>query len=338
MEHPRRALIVENGAIVEHLLAAALLAAALGAAWAESGSTLAARVREGRPWLAWVEARERGRPAPPSLLLAVYDPVPRRLRLIHVPGDLKLEPKGRRTLERAYLEALKQTEDPDAAARAAEDLAEAHLRELSPEPVPAVSARLVIELAPLEPEDEPSLEAARELKARGRRFRTWLALTRRAFRGLLDRDRSGLDALLFALELRRVPLEKLEPARLPADDLAPDFLGRLLSTEPPPENARPATAEVLNGAGAPGLASRAAKVLRSKGVDVLTTASAPPRARTLVYDRIGDFARAEKARAALGCPDARTATRLDPSRAVDVSVELGLDCASDFGTGESREP
>jgi len=332
MELPRRALILER------LLAAALLALALGAAWAESGSTLAARVREGRPWLAWVEARERGRAAVPALELAVYDPVQRRLRLIQVPGELKLEPKGRRTLERAYLEALKQTEDPDAAARAAEDLAEARLRELSPEPIPAVSARLVIDLAPLEPDDEPSLEAARELKARGRRLRAWLSLARRAARGLSSRDRTGLDALLFELELRRVPLERLEPARLPPEDLAPDFLGRVLAAETPPENARQATAEVLNGTGLPGLASRAAKVLRSKGVDVLTPASAPPRARTLVYDRIGDFARADKARAALGCPDARTVTRVDPSRAVDVSVELGLDCASNFGTGESREP
>jgi len=332
MEFSRRALIVER------LLAVLLLAAALGAAWAESGSSLAARVRQGRPWLAWIEARERGRPAMPSLQLAVYDPVPRRLRLIQVPGELKLEPKGRRTLERAYLEALKQTEDPDAAARAAEDLAEAHLRELSPEPIPEVSGRLLIELSPLEADDEPSLEAARELKARGRRFRTWVSLARQAARGLISRDRSGLDALLFALELRRTPFERIEPARLPSDDLAPDFLGRVLSAEAPPENARPATAEVLNGTGEPGLASRVAKVLRSKGVDVLTPASAPSRARTLVYDRIGDFARAEKARAALGCPDARTVTRVDPSRAVDVSVELGLDCASNFGTGEGREP
>jgi hypothetical protein len=331
MEYPRRALIVER------LLAAALLAAALGAAWAVSASTLAARVREGRPWLAWVEARERGSSAPPSLELALYDPTARRLRLIHVPGDLKLEPKSRRTLERAYLEALKGTGDPDAAARAAEDLAEARLRELSPEPIPEVSGRLTIDLAPLSAEDEPSLEAARELKARGRRFRTWLRLARRAARGFFNK-RPELDDLLFALELRRVPVERLEPARLPSDDLAPGFLGRLLATDEPPENGRTPTAEVLNGAGAPGLASRAAKVLRSQGVDVLTTGSVPERERTLVYDRVGDFARAEKARAALDCPDARTVTRLDPSRAVDVSIALGSDCVATFGTGDSREP
>jgi hypothetical protein len=58
----------------------------------------------------------------------------------------------------------------------------------------------------------------------------------------------------------------------------------------------------------------------------------------LVYDRVGDFARAEKARSALGCPGARAVTRLDPSRAVDVSIALGDDCAGTFGTGGGREP
>ena len=330
MEYPRRALIVERA------LAAAMLAAALGAAWAENGSLFAARVRDGRPWLAWVEARERGRAAPPSLHLAVYDPTRRRLALVHVPGELKLE--GRRTLDRAYLEALKETADPDAAARAAEDLAEARLRELSPEPIPEISARLVVEIPPTAPEDEPALETARELKARGRNPRAWAALTRRAWLGLRAGDRSALDAFLFALDLRRAPVENLEPARLPVDEQAPSFLGRVLAAEERPEDGRATIVEVLNGAGAPGLASRAAKVLRSRGVDVLTTGSGPSRARTLVYDRVGSFARAEKVRAALGCPSARAVTRLDPSRAVDVSVELGDDCAGKFGPGGGREP
>ena len=329
MEYPRRALIVQR------ILAAALLAAALGTAWAESGSSFAGRARDGRPWLAWVEARERGRAAAPSLHLALYDGTRRRLALLHVPGELKLE--GRRTLERGYLEALKETGDPDSAARAAEDLAERRLRELSPEPIPEISARLVVEIAPTAPEDEPAVETARALKARGRRLRTWVALARRAGRGLIAGDRTAVDPLLFALELRRAPVENLEPARLPVDDLAPALLGGFLSAEERPNDGRPATVEVLNGAGTPGLASRAVKVLRSKGVDVLTTGSAPSRARTLVYDRVGDFARAEKARRALGCRSARSVTRLDPSRAVDVSIELGGDCAGTFGPGDSRE-
>lgn len=333
MEYPRRALIVER------VLAAALLASALGAAWAEDGAPLAACVRGGSPWLAWVSARESGRPAIPALSLALYDPVARRLTLLHVPNETKLA--GRRTLGRAYLDALKAGEGPDGgarAARAAEDLAEARLRELSPEPIPSVSARLDVEIPPLADEDEPAVATALALKARGRRPRAWLGLARRAAHGLLGGDRSALDPLLFALELRRVSLEDVQPARLPDDALAPELLGRLLAASGRPDDGRATTVEVLNGAGAPGLASRAAKILRSEGVDVLATAGARPRARTLVYDRVGDFRRAEKIRAVLGCPAARAVTRADPSRAVDVSIELGDDCAGAFGTGAGREP
>ena len=322
--------------IAERVLAVALLAAALGAAWAENGATLTARVREGRPWLAWIETHERGRSTTPYFQLSVYDPTRRHLALIHVSGELRIE--GRRTLERAYLEALKASRDPVSAARAVEDLAEARLRELSPEPIPEVSARLVAEIPPLQPEEEPAVETARELKARGRHPRFWMATILRAGRGLRAEGRGALDPLLFALELRRVRTEDLEPVRLPDDGQAPALLGRLLSTDDRAGDDRATAIEVLNGAGAPGLATRAAKMLRFKGVDVLTTGSAPPRARTLVYDRVGDYARAEAVRAALGCPSSRAVTRLDPSRAVDVSIELGDDCVGAFGGGGGREP
>lgn len=321
---------------VERALAAAMVAAALGAAWVEAGSPLAASARSGRPWPVWIEARERGGSGASTFHLGVYDPAARRLSVIHVPGDLKLE--KRRTLERGWLDALKASGDPDAAARAAEDLAEARLRELSPEPLPTAATRLTVEVAPLGAEDEPALDAALALKARGRRPRAWLALARRAARGLRAGDRAAADPLLFALELRRAPVENLEPARLPDDAQAPALLGRVLRAEPRADDGRATTAEVLNRAGAPGLASRAAKMLRLKGVDVLTTGSAGPRARTLIYDRVGDFRRAASARAALGCPGARAVTRVDPSRVVDVSVELGADCAAAFGAGDSREP
>ncbi len=284
MECPRRALIVER------LLASALLAVALGTAWAEQGSAFASLSRAGRPWLAWIEACERGGAAASFLHLAVYEPTSRRLTLIHVPGELKL--------------------------------AEARLRGLSPELIPPISTRLVVDIYPLAPEDEPAVETARALKASG----------------LRTGDRAALDPLLFALELRRTPVDRLEPARLPGDDLASAFLDRLLAGNERPADSRATTVEVLNGAGAPGLASRAAKILRSRGVDVLTTGSAPSHTRTLVYDRVGDFAHADQARAALGCPPARTITRLDPARAVDVSIALGADCAGMFGPGDGREP
>ncbi|MDE2142351.1 MAG: LytR C-terminal domain-containing protein [Elusimicrobia bacterium] len=330
MEFPRRAVNVERA------LAAALLAAALGASWVQSRSVLAGRVRDGRPWLAWVEARQAGGSPPPSFDLAVYDPAARRLSVLHVPEDLKLD--RRRTLERAYADALKASGAPDDAARAAEDLAEARLRELSPEPIPEVSARLKVDVSAAAGGDEPSVAAALALKAQSRSPRAWLALARRAWRAARDGDRSAFDPILFALELRKIPIAALQPARLPDEGQAPELLGRVLATDAPPEDPHETTVEVLNASGVPGLATRAAKMLRLRAVDVLTTGTARPRARTLVFDRVGDFRRAAKALDALDCPTARALTRVDPSRVVDVTVEIGGDCAGQFGTGEGREP
>jgi len=319
----------------ERALAAAALAACLGAAWAEHGSEFAARVRQAKPWPAWVEARPPGA-ALPSFHLAVYDPMRRRLSVLHLPGETRLE--GRRTLERAYREALKASGDPSSAARAAEDLAGRRLSELSPESFAAPTARLLVVVPALSNEDEPALEAARALKDRARSLRVWLGLLGQTGRGLLRADRSGLDLFLFALEMRRVPVERLESARLPGDAAAASLLGRLLSNDLPPSDGKATTAEVLNGSGKVGLASRASKMLRLGGVDVMAMGAARERARTLVYDRVGDFRRAAGAREALGCPPARAVTRVDPSRAVDVSVELGRDCAEAFERGGAAEP
>lgn len=320
---------------LERVLAAVMVVAALGTARLEAGTPLAARVRDGRPWLAWLEARERGAAQPPSLHLLVYDPVWRRLIVLHAPGNMKVD--GKRTLDRVYLSALKATGDLDAAAAAAEDLAETRLRELSPEPVPTTTGRLAVEIAPLAEEDEASVVAARELKVRARRPRVWLSLARRAFQGLRAGDRAAFEPLLFALETRRVSVADLRPVRLPDDALAPALLGRLLAVDAPPD-AHATTVEVLNGTGVPGLASHAVKMLRFRGVDVLSTANVGARERTLVYDRVGDFRRAAETLKALGCRPARAVTRVDPSRVVDVSVALGADCADAFGTGASREP
>jgi len=152
------------------------------------------------------------------------------------------------------------------------------------------------------------------------------------FEGLRPRLKemeAAADALLLTLELRRTPLESLQPALLPDDPAAPAFLGRAFAPFPEPrEEDKAIVVEVLNGTDAAGLAAQAAKVLRSRGVDVMALGQAPrPRSRTVVYDRIGDFERAARVRAALGCPTAIAATRIDPLRGVDVSVELGGDCA-----------
>ena len=111
MESPRRALTHQRA------LAALLLLASLGAALIEHRSPLAARVREGKPWPFWLAVAGEGAP---SFHLGVYNPVRRSLALIHLPEQMRLE--GKRTLGRAYTDALKAGGSPAAATRAVEDL------------------------------------------------------------------------------------------------------------------------------------------------------------------------------------------------------------------------
>ncbi|MBI2386076.1 MAG: LytR C-terminal domain-containing protein [Elusimicrobia bacterium] len=322
MELPRAALNAQRA------LALVLLAAVLGVAAVESRSPFAARLRADAPWPFWLAVREPGRTSPPALHLGVFHPVRGVLVLIHVPEATRLQ--GKLTAARAYLDALRATGDAAAAARAVEDLAQIRFSELSLEPVRWDGAgRLSLELAPGDEEEEPAVAAARALKARGRSPRALWPLARRALDGLLKGDKAAADALLLTLELRRVPLERLQPASLPDDAAAPGFLARAFASRlEPRDEEKTVVVEVLNGTDVPGLAAQAAKVLRLSEMDAMVMGQTPrPRSRTVVYDRIGDFERAARVRAALGCPTAIAATRIDPLRGVDASVELGGDCS-----------
>lgn len=180
--------------------------------------------------------------------------------------------------------------------------------------LPPESARLPIGAVPVPADGEPAAEAADALLRRLRSPRSW-------------------EEALLALEVRRLPASAVEPVRLPDEDApAAALVAALLA--PPAADPRPTVAEVLNGTPEAGLAARAAKMLRLWNVDVLSTGSAAAaRERTLVYDRVGDFRRAAEVARLLGCPAARPVMRLDASRAVDVSVELGADCAGLAGRG-----
>ena len=80
--------------------------------------------------------------------------------------------------------------------------------------------------------------------------------------------------------------------------------------------------EVLNATDVRGLARRATMVLRDKGFDVLYMGSASERLdSTLVLDRSGNPARAQRVAEALG--GARVESRPDTSRYLDVTVMLG---------------
>ena len=303
-----------------------MLSAVVGVAVVERASPLSERLRSGRPWPFWLSVREPGRPAPPSLHLGVYDPLRRSLVVIRIPETTKLQ--GKLTAARAYTDALRATDSESSAARAVEDLAQEKISSLSLEPVNWDGAgRLTLELEPAEEDAEPAVGAALALKSRGRSPRALLALLRRAVSGLARGDKPAADALLLTLELRSTPLENLEPALLPDDASAPAYLARAFAPRPAPEaDAKAIVAEVLNATSSPGLAAQATKVLRSKGIDAMVLGQARPRSRTVIYDRTGDFERAARVRAALGCPTAVAVTRIDALRGVDASVELGDDC------------
>ena len=323
MEPSRGALTVQRA------LAALLLLAALAAAVVEHDSPLGKRVRGGKPWPFWLCAREPGKTKIPVFHLGVYDPIQRSLVLIYLPEQTKLD--GKLTLGRAYMDALRASDDDYKAARAAENLAQGRISTLSLDPIDWEGAgRLDAEIDAKEDDLEYSATAARALKVRGRSPRAWAALANRAIQGLLRGDKTAADPLFFALEMRRVPFERLEPAVLPDDASAPSFLAQVFAPPPPAaDDGRANVVEVLNGTDRQGLAAQAAKVLRSHGVDVISLGAASrPRSRTVIYDRTGVFARAAHVRKALGCPTAIAVTRIDALRGVDASVELGGDCSN----------
>jgi hypothetical protein len=97
--------------------------------------------------------------------------------------------------------------------------------------------------------------------------------------------------------------------------------------------------EVLNGAGAEGIAGATADYLRGLqlGFDVLRQGNHAAAEQTRVLDRVGAPDLAHRVAEALGLPDGRVVTELDPSLDLDVSVVLGADYAAlaPFADGHS---
>ena len=154
MEFPRTALNIQRA------LALLMLASALGVAVVERRSPFASRLRGNAPWPFWLSVREPGRATAPELHLGVYNPLRRTLVLIHIPETTRLE--GKLTAARAYMDALRATDDESSASRAVEDLAQIKMSALSLEPIAWEGAgRLTLELEAGEEDDEPAVAAAR---------------------------------------------------------------------------------------------------------------------------------------------------------------------------------
>ncbi len=85
----------------------------------------------------------------------------------------------------------------------------------------------------------------------------------------------------------------------------------------------PITAEVLNGTGRPRLARLGARLLREKGIDVLSTGNADSHATTRIIARRGSRDAAEAVQRALGIGAVDSVP--DSLLRLDVTVVLGAD-------------
>ncbi|MGE5927183.1 MAG: LytR C-terminal domain-containing protein [Gemmatimonadota bacterium] len=92
---------------------------------------------------------------------------------------------------------------------------------------------------------------------------------------------------------------------------------------PIPGGDLPITAEVLNGTGRPRLARLGARLLREKGIDVISTGNADSHATTRIIARRGSRASAEVVQRALGIGAVDSVP--DSLLRLDVTVVLGAD-------------
>lgn len=308
MEQPPRSLIFQR------IFAALLLAGVAAAAWRQARSPLAQDFHQNKPRAGWLVLTHEPLSDAPRLFLAVYQPARSALTLFSVPEQTKLA--GRQTPRSTYEAAYKKDPTARVAAQAMADAASLWLQTLRPE--------FGWSGLPLFYESDPPKPGERPLPLQGKSWFLERKLVRRP-EGL-----SRFDALLLALELRRLPAGAIQAAFLAPETGAAALLETALSPvrrhAPGPEE-RALAVEVLNATQKIGIATQAKKVLRWKGADVVATGNADaPQERTFIYDRLGRIENAEAVRRMLGCPSAETLTSVDGGRAVDVTVVLAEDC------------
>jgi len=297
------------------------MAGVLALAWLEHGSAFARSFSQSRPVLAWLALDTGNGLEAPDLFLAVYQPTRRTLDLVHLPGSLRVPSGGR--LESAFAAARRNGASPAAAARRMAEAAEASLEPLVPAWKDWSGPRLW-RGAGIAAHDEPAL-AARQWILRRTGARLWPALL--ASRGsAAGTSWHWFDRVLLALELQRLRPEAARPAELPPEDQVGPFMERLLNPGAAGPAPRRPTVEVLNASARPGAASRVKNILRSGGADVMSVGNAVG-ARTVVYDRTGDFANAAAVLRMLDCPAAQAMTQVDLKRLVDITVVIGEDCS-----------
>ncbi len=315
MEFPRRLTLVER------LLAAALLAAAVGTAWLEARSPAAEAARAGRPLTAWV-ALESPMVEVPRLYLLFLSAGNGAADLIYLPETTVVAGKNT-TLAKVYGVSRRQGAARRDASKAMADAAQALLEPSLP---PGARPAYFYYDGGADDGSDPGLWGRRWLADRTQGYGLWrevglqLAGRRRGF-GL-----DGFEKLRLGVELHLLRDDKLRAAYLPEQKELTQYFAGLAGAVPVAEP-REASVEVLNASSRPGAAAGLTKRLRAHGIDVLSTGNASAKSFSIVYDRTGRPEFAEKVRRLLDCPTAETMTVVDRTRVVDASVVLGEDCS-----------
>jgi len=185
----------------------------------------------------------------------------------------------------------------------------------------------------------------------------WLRLPGRLGRlGALRAGLSPYDTLLFAWRLSRLRPDAMSLSRPPVESpaqgsgrrgkavsrLVPELFSSVISGTSAVRSAggsAPMTAEVINASGAAGVALRATKILRLRGVDVVHFGNAPapePTMRIIVHSGRPDDA--GTVIDAFGCPEADTVVELEPDPQASVSVILGRDYTRCARLDDRSEP
>ncbi|HAH07465.1 MAG TPA: hypothetical protein DCM05_13250 [Elusimicrobia bacterium] len=305
------------------LLAAVLLL--LGAClWLDLASPLSARLRSGRPVNGLLSLSVRNQEAPPDLYALVLGPSAGTLDLISLPDNLAVDASSR------TLEGLFARGGRTAVEEAALGLVSGS--GLGSDPLFLRFAVAVRTPSPVE------LRGALASAASDPLF--WLRLPGRLKRLGGTGGLRPYDALLLAWRLARLRPDAVSLSRPPlAQDegrrrgravarLVPDLTAAVLSRAEGLKDEDPAalTAEILNASGASGVALRATKLLRWRGVDVVHFGNAPsvqPTVRIVVHS--GGPETAQAVLSALGCPETDTVVELVPDPQTSVTVILGKD-------------
>lgn len=308
MERAARLTLVQRG------LALALLAPVLAAAWLEGRSPVSAAIRRREPWACWLALKPESS-AQPQLFLALYRPRAPALELIHVPDSTPLE--GKKTLAKAAALARKDgaaPADSDAGLVLADEATKLLLTEGPEELRAALQPGFFHYEETASWTDEAPVEAHRLAR------RLW---RRETGPGALE----WFERLRLRLELLKLSDDDIHAGYLPeSKEERTAYFKQLIGVASPARDHEAPTVEVLNATPQKGVASRATKILRSRGADVMSTGNAPARSRTLVLDRTGRPEVAAQVRRMLGCRSAEQVTQIDVKRLVDVSVVVADDC------------